>query len=120
MKRIYLSLFLACLLAGLVSCRKEETVAPPEFELYVPTVFTPDGDGVNDTFKVKGTNITQYHIDIYSPSNIIVYTSNDILQGWDGRYKNENMPPDNYLWLIEYVNSRSEKRKSSGYVELIR
>lgn len=120
MKHSRLIILLAVLSAGFAACSKKEAPAPPAFELYVPTAFTPDGDGVNDTFKVKGTNITHYHIDIYTPSNILVYMSDDITHGWDGRYKGDEMPPDNYLWVIEYVNSRSEKRKSSGYVELVR
>jgi gliding motility-associated-like protein len=119
MKRIRIILFLA-VAAGLYSCSKADAPEPVPFDLYVPTAFTPDGDGDNDTFKVKGTGITHFHMDIYSPTNVLVYESDDITQGWDGKYKGDNMPPDNYLWIIEYVNTRSEKHKSSGYVELIR
>jgi gliding motility-associated-like protein len=120
MRQIHIILVLACLAAGVSSCKKSDEIAEPVFELYVPTAFSPNGDGVNDEFMVQGTNINYYHIDIYSPSSVLVYTSSDINYGWDGRYKGENMPPDNYLWVIEYVNTRSEKHKSSGYVELVR
>jgi gliding motility-associated-like protein len=119
MNRIKLILFLALLAAGITACTKEDPSAMPVSDLYVPTAFTPDGDGVNDTFVVKGS-VIDYHIEIFSPSNVVIYISDDQRDGWDGKYKGDFMPPDHYLWVIDYTDLRNEKRKITGYVELVR
>jgi gliding motility-associated-like protein len=119
MMRVKLILFLAVLSAGITACSKKESPVPIPNDLYVPTAFTPDGDGVNDSFVVKGA-VLDFHLEIFSPSNVVVFVTDDQQSGWNGKYKGDFMPPDHYLWVIDYTNLRNEKHKITGYVELVR
>jgi gliding motility-associated-like protein len=111
-------LLAALFLVAFYSCSKDNATEP-NTDLFIPRAFTPDGDGLNDSFIVKGTNISQYHIEIFDDSKTPVYISSDINHGWDGRFKGKAVPAGNYLWVIEYTKNDLQN-KETGYVELIR
>lgn len=67
------------------------TVSKPE--LQVPNVFTPNGDGINDIFRVYDVSITDFHIIIYNRYGEKVHEfKGDIRnwQGWNGKINNSN------------------------------
>ncbi len=73
------------------SVKKELTVSKPE--LQVPNVFTPNGDGINDIFRVYDVSITDFHIIIYDRYGEKVHEfRGDIRnwQGWDGKINNSD------------------------------
>jgi gliding motility-associated-like protein len=74
-------------------------------EIFVPNLFTPNGDGKNDYFKVYGTGIDHIHLSIYNIGGVLVYETNSVYEatniGWDGTYKGEQLPSGKYLWVIE-------------------
>jgi len=89
--------------------------------LYVPTAFTPNGDGVNDYFiVVSSAPLSYYNITIYDNNNIAVYQGNDIKKGWDGKFQGAPEPVGSYLWVINYQAEGTAVARMSGWVELIR
>ncbi len=112
-------LFSAIIVIAFFSCSKEDP-SIPNTDLFIPRAFTPDGDGINDTFIVKGTNIEKFYIEIFDEAKTKVFMSSDMNTGWDGKYKNQPMPAGNYLWVIDYTKTGKPGRKQTGYVELIR
>jgi gliding motility-associated-like protein len=60
--------------------------AYPKSTLYIPSAFTPDGDGVNDAFGVKGKNIISLKMKIYNRWGELVYESQQLNDTWDGTY----------------------------------
>lgn len=113
------SVFFVVLLSVLAfaACKKSDT--EPE-TLIIPNAFTPNGDNLNDTFKVIGRNIVKYEIKIYDQNNLLVYNSKDIREGWDGTYNGKEMPAGTYTYLIEYEETGGGKYKRTGSLELIR
>ena len=57
------------------------------YKLFIPTGFTPDGDGLNDYFNVYGEDVAAAEIIIYNRWGNVIYTSYDTESGWDGRTK---------------------------------
>jgi gliding motility-associated-like protein len=53
--------------------------------LYVPAAFSPNGDGINDIFKAEGDGITKFEMLIFDRWGQLVFQSNDINKGWDGK-----------------------------------
>jgi hypothetical protein len=53
-------------------------------ELIIPNIFTPNGDGINDEFVIKGNGIRTFSISIYNRWGTKVYQSEDISSGWNG------------------------------------
>ncbi len=57
-------------------------------------VFTPNGDGENDEFKLNGSNISQFEIYIYDTRGNQVFSSNNINEAWNGYDKKGSVCPD--------------------------
>jgi gliding motility-associated-like protein len=71
--------------------------------LYTPNTFTPNGDGRNDVFFAKGTSIVEFHMEIYDRWGALLFTSDDINNCWDGKYKGATVQQDTYVAKIRYV-----------------
>ena len=80
------------------------------FSVYVPTAFTPNGDGLNDVFFVKGSGISNFEMKIFDRWGHLVYVSDNIHAGWDGKnnHSNEVIENGTYMYHI-YVTDYNEK-----------
>jgi gliding motility-associated-like protein len=77
-------------------------MVPPEC-LYIPNAFTPNGDGLNDTFKAYTIcPILYYRLLIYNRWGEKLFESNDINEGWDGTKDGKPCPGDAYVYMISY------------------
>jgi len=77
----------------------------PLESLPVPTAFTPNGDGINDVFKVLGTNhnIVQFQMTIFNRFGQMIFETQNIDEGWDGRYNNKACPGGSYVYKISFM-----------------
>ncbi len=73
-----------------------------EFSLDVPNAFSPNSDGYNDVFKPLISGSSQYKMTIANRWGMIMFTTFDPEQGWDGRYLNSNCPEGVYFVILEY------------------
>jgi gliding motility-associated-like protein len=91
---------------------------------YLPTAFTPNGDGINDYFKpVSSEPLSEYQLIIFDRWGEVVFESTDFEQGWDGRFKGEFVVTNVYSWKVVYTvynNKGSERVEKLGTVTLIR
>lgn len=69
--------------------------------LYVPNIFTPDGDGVNDHLFVYGAGGTPFEWQIFDRWGHLVFQSADPQMGWDGRKQGELLPAGIYVYLLK-------------------
>lgn len=90
--------------------------------LLIPTGFTPNGDGINDVFKVvKHLNIRSIsYFEVFNRWGEKVFSTNDITKGWDGTFQNELSPAGVYVWYVEAYTFDNERIIQSGNVTLIR
>lgn len=90
---------------------------------YIPNAFTPNGDGLNDVFRITGVqpeNITQFNIQIFNRWGQAVYTSNNILEAWDGKLNGEVCPEGEYVWVMFYENGGQFRTTNQGTLMLLR
>ncbi len=72
------------------------------FHLVIPNFFTPNGDGENDTFVVAGIDFYDaYEITIYDRYGKLLKSIQNSSIGWDGTFNNQNLPADDYWYLIK-------------------
>ncbi len=92
-----------------------------EENIWVPKVFTPNGDGVNDVVRpiVNGIFNLEY-FNIYNRWGNLLFTTNNITQGWDGRFKGAMQPNETYLWIVVGTNANNERVKKRGMITLVR
>lgn len=90
--------------------------------LYVPNTFSPDQNGLNEKFEIKGSGISDYRIQIYNRWGEKVYESRDIGMSWDGTVNSKPVQQDTYVYIIEYSVTCKNQRsfKKMGHVNLIR
>ena len=89
-------------------------------KIYVPNVFTPNGDGINETFFIKGVYLKEVHIQIFSRWGILLWQGNGLEQGWNGQHRGEELPEGVYTYRIEAVAQNGERFRETGTVSLIR
>jgi gliding motility-associated-like protein len=83
-----------------------------------PTVFTPDGDGVNDVF-LGGEKFRnrEFHLEIFNRwANRLYYGES----GWDGTYRGNKVPPGTYLYTLVLKMADGSTKTVKGTVTLIR
>ena len=87
--------------------------------LWVPTAFSPNGDGVNDTFAVVGGNFRTFTMMIYDRWGTRIFSTDDYRTGWDGTWKGKPAPEGVYLVLIKYQGGY-EPRLHRSWLTLMR
>lgn len=112
------------------SLRFDKIVVDPS-KLDIPNVFTPDGDGYNDYFKVDLTSMKTFSLEIFSRSGLKVYGffgDSDLIkdwQGWDGNINNSSIKasPGIYFYLIRaygWDDVKWEGKEYRGFLYLYR
>jgi gliding motility-associated-like protein len=106
-------------------CTTVDTLLVQVFDkrIYVPRVFTPNGDGVNDKLYVNviGTNLRQLtSFRIYNRNSKLVFETTDATIGWDGRVNGVLQPMDTYVWAAEARDTNGALVVKSGNVTLLR
>lgn len=88
----------------------------------VPTGFTPNADGLNDSFRPLGAAefMTEYQITIWNRWGQEVFRSTEVLNGWDGRYKGQEVLTGVYAYLITYRDINNKEQLVRGNVTLTR
>ncbi len=86
----------------------------------LPSAFTPNGDGVNDKFMVRGFGIVKMTLRVFNRQGLMVFESRSQNIGWDGTYKGTPQPMDAYAWTLDVEYFTNEKVKKKGDVTLIR
>ena len=86
----------------------------------VPNAFSPNGDGTNDVVSIKGYGIAKMSWNIYNRWGKLVFTSSDISNGWDGRYKGELQPQDVYAYILNLTFTDKTVFRKKGDITLLR
>ncbi|WP_083781084.1 gliding motility-associated C-terminal domain-containing protein [Chitinophaga pinensis] len=90
-------------------------------QVYLPTAFTPNADGVNDYFRPKfRCPITEFELVIFNRWGQRIYYTTDPDVGWKGTWQKGRVPFGSYVWMMDYkVVSTGEKVKKTGSVTVI-
>ncbi len=91
-------------------------------DLYFPSAFTPNGDGLNETFGALGdfTGLRDYNLVVYGRWGQEVFRTSDPLKKWDGTYKGKLQGMHSYIWTARYTIGNRLTEVVKGTVILIR
>ena len=89
----------------------------PPLNIYIPSAFSPNGDGINDTFGVKGEGISSYRMIIYDRWGEVLFDSTNPRQQWDGKCKGRPAEQGTYVYQV-FASGVSSKGKL-GSVTLV-
>lgn len=68
--------------------------------MYIPSAFSPNGDGINDMFGVKGEGIRDFQILIYNRWGEVIFESTDARKQWDGMFKGNPVEQGTYVYKL--------------------
>ncbi len=109
--------------SGCVASDRVNITVIPKYVIFIPNVFTPNGDGANDFFEVFGNKDAwkQFEVQVFNRWGELVYESNDMNFKWDGVYKSTNAPPAVYVYVVHitYIDNYTDKIYK-GSVTLVR
>jgi gliding motility-associated-like protein len=95
-----------------------------DFVFYAPNAFTPDGDGINDTFYPLGVgwDLDSYELMIFDRWGQMVFFSDDKQKGWDGKANNgaEMAQIDVYVWKVKLRDTKGYMHNYIGHVTIVK
>jgi hypothetical protein len=101
--------------------KPEPPVAETPFDIYIPSAFTVNGDGVNDKLRIVAEESAAVDVRIATISGAEVFNSNDLARMWDGRMPNGNIAPDGmYRCVVAITDLRGAVHYKTEVVRLFR
>jgi gliding motility-associated-like protein len=93
-------------------------------DIYFPSAFTPNGDGLNDGFG-PGLNtvlgaVSDYTLQVYNRFGELIFRTNKPADKWNGLYKGAMLGNYSYTWIASYRIAGSNSRTKKGTVMLLR
>ncbi|MCG8476355.1 MAG: gliding motility-associated C-terminal domain-containing protein [Cytophagales bacterium] len=87
-----------------------------------PTAFSPNGDGLNDTYRFVGAHsqVSRYSLMIFNRWGSLVFSTEDAQLGWDGTQNGRKLPEGSYSFMAKIVTSSGTEIQKRGVVHLIR
>jgi gliding motility-associated-like protein len=94
------------------------TVIQPS--IFVPTAFTPNGDGSNDILYVIDKNIAELiYFRIFNRWGEVVFSTDNLYIGWDGSFKNKKQEMDVYSYDLHVITTYGREIQVSGLISLL-
>jgi large repetitive protein len=85
-------------------------------ELFIPNVFSPNGDGINDVFLVDYSGSQPFTLELFDRWGVLMYQGNNRTQGWNGNNSAGSPAPDGVFYYHVAIGSKDY----TGYVTLMR
>lgn len=105
---------------GCVDETEKTVYISPRYMLHIPTAFSPDGDGINDVFLVRGNGIKEYRINIFNQWGVNVFSSSDIQEHWNGTSKGVKVQPGLYVYRIYFKDENNEVTETTGSIFIVK
>jgi len=95
-------------------------VIPLDKEVFVPNVFSPNGDGKNEVLYVYGNYIMKVDLRIFNQWGEMIGVIDDKTKGWDGRFKGKPQPVGVYVYVLKAVLTDGRTINLKGNISLLR
>ena len=98
------------------------TVSLFESRLELPNAFSPNGDGINDVYKVKSSSrsIIEFHAKIYNRWGQKLYEWDSIDGGWDGKFHGKDVAQGVYYVVVEALGADGKRYSIKRDINLLR
>lgn len=89
-------------------------------EVFVPNIFSPNGDGSNDYLVINGPRLFNYYIEIYDRWGKKVFESTEQKEYWDGKLNGAELAPQTFVYIISGETVLGDQIKKEGNVSIIK
>ncbi|PLW95411.1 MAG: hypothetical protein C0593_14220 [Marinilabiliales bacterium] len=101
-------------------CTAMDTIFIGEYMIGIPSAFSPNGDGENETLGILGTGFELIDFVIVSRQGQTVFRTSDPDQHWDGTYNGKEQEMGVYMYMIRFKTKSSESRIMKWNITLLR
>ena len=91
-----------------------------DFAAYIPNAFTPNGDGLNDTFYPVMRGVKKFELQIFDRWGELIFKSTETDQVWDGSFQGQECKQDVYNYKLVLLNVKGTEKVYSGSITLYR
>ena len=88
--------------------------------VFVPDAFSPNDDTYNDELLAKTEGTRAFNFFVLTRWGEVIFHSEDILVGWDGKIKGQNAPVGSYVYKVSFIDDINQKVEKSGTFMLLR
>lgn len=105
-------------------CKKQDTVVVKvDFvcgDFFIPNVFSPNGDGLNDDVNIHGVCIATYTLKIFNRWGEKIFETTDKTMGWDGTFRGKPMDTGVFVYTVEGMTIERKPFSKKGNITLLR
>jgi gliding motility-associated-like protein len=107
---------------GCVDSTKRLVIIGPDVLVYIPNAFTPGEGGPqkNDVFNVVSSGYDQFELNIYNRWGELLFVSNKVEYGWDGKYNGQLCQQDVYVYVVTVTSLDKKVYTFTGNIHLLR
>ncbi|MBL4706191.1 MAG: gliding motility-associated C-terminal domain-containing protein, partial [Flavobacteriales bacterium] len=91
-----------------------------ELDLFVPNVFSPNGDNFNDIIYVRGGPFQEFYFAIFNRWGQLVFETSDQTIGWDGTFKANELDPAVFVYKVSFTDWQGESGEKAGNITLVK
>ena len=92
----------------------------PLDDIYIPSGFTPNGDGKNEVVRVIGQGIKELDFKVFNRWGQLVFATTEKGRGWDGRLSGKPQPAGTYVYAVRIKMNSGQIKEKKGTLILIR
>ena len=102
-----------------VTSMSNTTEVIPYMSIYIPNSFTPNGDGMNDTFGAYGEAVKDFKMQVFNRWGQVIFESNNFSSRWDGTFDGTKAPQGSYVYRVSAIGLTGKSSTRDGTVNLI-
>jgi gliding motility-associated-like protein len=87
--------------------------------IYIPNSFTPNGDGMNDTFGAYGEAVKDFKMQVFNRWGQVIFETNNFSTQWDGTFDGMPAPQGSYVYRVAATGITGRSATRDGTVSLI-
>jgi gliding motility-associated-like protein len=90
-------------------------------DIYTPSAFTPNQDGLNDVLKPFNVGLKRFdYFTVFNRFGDVVFSTKSNREGWNGKYMQKDQPTGTYVWIVSGLDYSGKTIAKKGTVILIR
>jgi gliding motility-associated-like protein len=87
--------------------------------LFAPNAMSPNGDGLNDVYRIRGLYISQFHFEVYTRWGEKIFETDECMQPWDGTYRGKRVPSGCYFYVVNAIGADRVRHYSNGTLTVL-
>lgn len=91
----------------------------PQMSFYIPNTFTPNGDGLNDTFGIAGEALNEFRMQIFNRWGQLVFESGNPNERWDGTFRGDKVSEGVYVYKVTASGAAGKKVTKEGNLNVV-